>query len=318
MTDKSEDYKNSDSKDFFGQFSPEEREEVKKMWEASKGITPRLPEIQQDEIDDAFSKVNNRIDSRSAKAQASQNSISDASSKWKWMAAAAVILLIAGAGFLTIPKTIYAPKGEIITTSLPDGSTVDLNSGSELRYNRLFSFMNRKVELNGEAFFSVNDGEHPFVVEANNATIKVTGTEFNVRSWSGDPGKVTEVTVSEGTVQFYREDARDSFVTITPGRLSRLTEQMEKPTAPEKISIDRILGWRDHKLVFNDQPLIVIFRELERRFDVRIQIENSGIGQQKLSTYYADPRNIEWVLNDICRVKGLNYAKTADGYRIYK
>lgn len=317
MTDKSEDYKNSDFKDFFGQFSPEEREEVKKMWETSETIAPQSPDIQQHEVEEALSAVNSRIDSGAVHPANNQNTAFHVNLSWKWMAAA-VILLIAGAGFLTIPKTIYAPKGEIITTSLPDGSTVDLNSGSELRYNRLFSFMNRKVELNGEAFFSVNDGEHPFVVEANNATIKVTGTEFNVRSWSGDPGKVTEVTVSEGTVQFYREDARDSFVTITPGRLSRLTEQMEKPTAPEKISIDRILGWRDHKLVFNDQPLIVIFRELERRFDVRIQIENSGIGQQKLSTYYADPRNIEWVLNDICRVKGLNYAKTADGYRIYK
>lgn len=316
MTDKSEDYKNSDSKDFFGQFSPEEREEVKKIWEASETIAPQSPDIQQHEVEEALSAVNSRIDSRAVHPANNQNTAFHVKRSWKWMAAA-VILLIAGAGFLTIPKTIYAPKGEIITTSLPDGSTVDLNSGSELRYNRLFSFMNRKVELNGEAFFSVNDGEHPFVVEANNATIKVTGTEFNVRSWSGDPGKVTEVTVSEGTVQFYREDARDSFVTITPGRLSRLTEEMEKPTAPEKISIDRILGWRDHKLVFNDQPLIVIFRELERRFDVRIQIENSGIGQQKLSTYYADPRNIEWVLNDICRVKGLKYAKTADGYRIY-
>lgn len=314
MTDKSghNDKNRSDHRNLFEQFPAGERDRFKEIWEVSARATSERPEITEDEIEDALTEVHRCLEKK--------NRVSKSSSlfEWRWVAAAAIILLVFGAGILLVPKTVTAPRGEITNVTLPDGSTVELNSGSKLRYTRLFSFTNRTVKLNGEAFFTVRDDDHSFIVNANGSTVKVTGTKFNIRSWSVDPGNETEVAVSEGAVQFYPAGRRDRSVTIIPGQLSRLTARMKKPIIPKPVSIDRILGWRDHKLIFNNKSLLVIFRELERRFDVSIQLENSDIGRETLTTYYAEPRAAESVLKDICRVKGLRYAETANGFRVYR
>ncbi len=62
---------------------------------------------------------------------------------------------------------------------LPDSSIVYLNQNSKLTYSEQFN--PRTIKLEGEAFFSVNDGDTPFVIEtANGETVTVIGTEFNL------------------------------------------------------------------------------------------------------------------------------------------
>jgi hypothetical protein len=62
---------------------------------------------------------------------------------------------------------------------LPDSSVVYLNHNSKLTYDKKFN--PRRVKLEGEAFFSVNDGETPFVIETSEGDeITVEGTEFNL------------------------------------------------------------------------------------------------------------------------------------------
>jgi hypothetical protein len=62
----------------------------------------------------------------------------------------------------------------------------------------------------------------------------------------------------------------------------------------------------------------MIFNELERRFDIRILLSSKEIASETLTTYYAKPKHVESIIKDICRVKGLRYAKTANGYRVYR
>lgn len=296
------------------QFLPEEKEQVQGIWEKSARAKTEQADITPDEVESALSEVHKRI-------KGGQEIRSDSSTRiynWRWIMAAAMVLLIFGAGLFFVPKTVNAPYGEITSVTLPDGSEVELNSGSEVRYNRLFSLSNREISLNGEAFFSVQDGSLPFEVSANGTTVRVTGTKFNVRSWREDPGRETEVSVLEGSVRFYPEDDLARSVTILPGQLSRFTAKMEKPSAADSVSIDRVLAWRDHKFVFNERPLIVVFRELERRFGVEIGLEAEAMRHETVTTYYASTKNVETILEDICRVKGLRYAETANGYRVYR
>lgn len=304
----------SDDKALFDQFSDDEKARVKKLWEMSTRAATKEPEVTSDDIENALNKVHKKIGENSGQ------STTHRLFNWKWMAAAAVILIMAGAGILFTPQTTTAPYGELSTVELPDGSTVELNSGSQIWYNRLYAFSNRTVNLDGEAYFSVKAGvgSDPFIVNANNSTIRVTGTEFNVRSWSGDPDSATEVAVSEGSVQFYPADNPGTAVTISPGQLSTLSAGLAKPTPPEPVTIDRVIGWRDRMLIFNDKSLPVIFKELERRFDTEIRLEDESMADETLTTYYAAPDNVESVLEDICRVKGLRYSETANGYRVYR
>ena len=62
---------------------------------------------------------------------------------------------------------------------LPDSSIVYLNHNSKLTYDE--SFNPRTLRLEGEAFFSVNDGETPFkIISPEGEEITVLGTEFNL------------------------------------------------------------------------------------------------------------------------------------------
>ncbi len=293
----------------FDQFPDEQKDLIKKLWEKSFRAKPVFSKITEKETEQALGKVHDRIGKKPSTTSNTQI--------WKWVATAAMILIIFGAGLLLIHKTVTVPYGETATVELPDGSTVDLNSGSEIQYNQLYSFTNRKIYLDGEAFFSVETGDVPFLVTANHATVKVTGTKFNVRAWSEEPGTKTEVVVSEGTVQFYNLENPDSSVTIKSGQLSLVSSDLAVPTVPEPVAIDRVVGWRNNKLIFNDKTLGVIFSELERRFDVKIELQTDKAADESLTTYYAEPKDIETILEDICRVKGLRYARTANGYRVY-
>lgn len=76
-------------------------------------------------------------------------------------------------------------KGTIV---LPDGSEVILNSASTLRTPARFENGKRVVELEGEGYFKVesNPDWPMYVRTSRGVTVKVTGTEFNLSTYSDD------------------------------------------------------------------------------------------------------------------------------------
>lgn len=104
--------------------------------------------------------------------------------------AAAIIILLFTTPFIiynfTTPddsliSEVYAPRKSKLKMKLPDGSIVWLNADSKLSYSESFSRKNRNVRLEGEGYFEVEHGEHPFVIQTDSAQIKVLGTKFNVK-----------------------------------------------------------------------------------------------------------------------------------------
>ncbi len=253
-----------------------------------------------------------------------QTKLGRTSKLWKlnrfpvWMAAAAVALIAFGLGYLLYPQSMTAPYGQRVSAVLPDGSSVELNSGTTISYNRLFGIRNREVRLDGEAFFSVAPGDKPFIVTANQAVVEVTGTAFNMRSRSDDPGLETRVHVAIGSVALYPSGHSDRRVSLTAGNWSRWNIAMEAPQSPEPAAPEHIGEWRENRFHFRSETLGMIFREIERRFDIRIQLEAAQMASEILTAHYSDPADAERIIEDICHVKGLRYARTANGFRIYK
>ncbi len=80
---------------------------------------------------------------------------------------------------------------------LPDGSVVYLNTNSSIQYTK--SFNDRNLELNGEAFFIVEEKEASFTIITYLGEIVVTGTELNVKV--DDEKEELEVDVAKGNVE---------------------------------------------------------------------------------------------------------------------
>lgn len=302
--------------DFWNQFPGSEKSKAKKVWEQA-GLAGRTGKpVTKQEVEEALQDVHFRIESAENKKPGKfpGNRILN----YSRYLVAATALIVAGLALFLVPKTITVPNTEVTVIELADGSTVHMNSGSTIQYSRLFSFTNRTLSLNGEAYFSVEPGVEPFVVKANGTIIEVTGTEFNVRSWQNDPGKKTTVSVTDGNVQFYPADHINENVMLMAGQTSRWEVDMIRPSEPETESMDANLAWRDNRLVFQDTPFIVIINELERKFGVTIELDAEGIQSSPLTAYYSEPTSVKPILEDICMVKGLRYTETANGFRIFK
>lgn len=86
--------------------------------------------------------------------------------------------------FAPVPLQTVSTLAETRTVTLPDQTEIVLNRYSSLTYPERFRGKDRKVQLQGEAYFEVSkDAAHPFKVEAGAIIVQVLGTHFNVEAY---------------------------------------------------------------------------------------------------------------------------------------
>ena len=92
------------------------------------------------------------------------------------------------------------PSGADYLVKVSDGTRVHLNCETEFRYPVKFAAGERRVYLDGEAFFEVEKAKGwPFIVETDRMHVRVTGTKFNVKSYRSE--EVVHTTLVQGTVK---------------------------------------------------------------------------------------------------------------------
>lgn len=304
-------------KQFLEKLDPQDRKEAEQIWEASKKTDESQNiTISEKEKRAVFSNIASEtgidIESQSSDKQTDSNKFL----RWKWIAAAAVILITAGISYLTIPVEFTAPYGETTTVTLPDDSQITLNSGSSVTYNRLYRYLDRDVSLQGEAYFKIKEGDLPFIVHTSNASVKVLGTEFNIRAWQDEPQPQTSVTLTEGSLEFYPSGQPEYSVILKPGEMSSILNTNGTPSEPVEVSSKRALAWLDNHFAFEAMPFVQIIREIERRFDLNIRVQPKDILFDTLTIYYNKKVNAEQIIRDISQSKGLSYRKINGGYVI--
>lgn len=234
----------------------------------------------------------------------------------RWIAVAATFALLFGLGYFFRTTNVAAPRGEFAQITLPDGSEVQLNSESVISYRPHF-LGTRAVRLEGEAFFEVTPGNKRFVVETFNARTTVLGTEFNVRARSDEPQASTSVVVATGKVRLLSKNGDDEGVVLTSGTQSSVSMNAPRPTIPEIVPLSRRLAWRTGGLAFSNQPFALIFKEIERRYDVEIDA-SEDILNRPFSYYVHNPQSATNVISDLVMAEGLRYRETSQGFEVYR
>ncbi|NNE70008.1 MAG: hypothetical protein HKN29_06550 [Rhodothermales bacterium] len=233
-------------------------------------------------------------------------------------AVAASVVLVAVLGYLALPgHTLYvADSGESLSIELADGSSVLLASGSELRVRDSFGTDNRRVRLDGEGFFDItpaadNEGLS-FEVQTFNASIEVLGTAFNVRAYAADLQAETRVAVEHGLV---RVEGDSEAVELQAGQGTRVAD--DAPALPSPVDLTKATAWRDGGLAFDSVPMGVVFAELERRYDIRIEAPMS-IARLEVSYWHQTPGTAAEVLSDLADVVDAEIRPTANGFQVYR
>lgn len=167
----------------------------------------------------------------------------------------------------------YVSRGKIDSLWLSDSTKVIVNAGSSIIYPSSFSKRDacRTVYVNGSCHFDVTkDPDHPFVVSMGNLNVKVLGTHFSVDSYADDD-KVT-VTLEEGLVKVFDESHS---MTLYPNEQLVYDRSNGKMTK-NRVDALAINSWVNGDMDFANQPLSVMLKTLERRYNVRIRVA-SGI-----------------------------------------
>ncbi|QGY43680.1 DUF4974 domain-containing protein [Maribellus comscasis] len=198
-----------------------------------------------------------------------------------WWNKTAVILLIP---FITISiyfyfsrpntaqegqKTQYiVPPGQKSNMILADGTRVWLNSGSTLTCF-MGDELNRKVHLEGEAFFDVTkDKKNPFFVETEKYTVKVYGTSFNVRAFKEQV--TSEIILEEGAVSVVTGNNEE--IKLKPNQRFYINEENKYQVSA--IDPEYYTCWKDNVLRVNNEELQHLIVRLERWYGVSISIPN--------------------------------------------
>ncbi len=198
------------------------------------------------------------------------------------------------------------------------------NSGTTLTHRRGFQSWplvdaeRRRVRLDGEAFFAVEDGSRPFVVETVTARVVVKGTRFNVRA-RPTVDSATAVTVADGRVQIQNRSHPDRTVVLDArGQTSRVPSERLAPTSPQTTEIGPVLAWRQNGFAVTEEPLKQVVYELEHRYDTTIRLHESvGDPHASLTLYYPNPKPVDTILRDLCTALDLNYRPRSRGYEIF-
>ncbi len=165
-------------------------------------------------------------------------------------------------------------RGNTLTVTLPDNSIVKLNAESSVSYPSSFNKESRLVSLEGEAYFDVQKGTHPFIVQYEQVSVQVMGTQFNVYARE----QSIEVVVNEGIVKVGNDVEKDSYkeVVLTEGQ-SVSFESGEQPGTPQIFSNPHIPGWIHSKFIFDQVNLEDVCKEIERKFDVEIDLASTEL-----------------------------------------
>ena len=182
---------------------------------------------------------------------------------------------------LSSVHTLSTPLAGQYHLTLPDGTKVWLNAATSLRYPSQFASGERRVELNGEAYFEVAKNEkQPFrVILADSADITVLGTHFNVKSYSNEKAK--EVTLLEGSVRISPAGGGDLSgadnnkrpgVELKPGQQAVLIHHSPF-TIHNNVDTEEVIGWKDGWFVFHDATIESVMNQVERWYDAKIVYE---------------------------------------------
>lgn len=220
------------------------------------------------------------------------------SSRWLHvysLAASLAILLMGSAAsyFFFAKTTLNTGRGETISYRFPDETEAVLNADSRISFRKFGWKNNRRLTLEGEAFFHVSQGGG-FRVETSEAEVLVVGTSFNVYSREGS----FRVTCEKGVlvVSARHFEASDTLTGEQALEINQYNGQYDvrhyatgkRPAA----------SWVSGEFYYDNTPLHEVFSEIERQFDVNVLLPEH-LKNRRYSGFFRND-NLAEALNLVC------------------
>lgn len=208
--------------------------------------------------------------------------------------------------------SLHVPAGQRIKFTLQDGTSVWLNARSTLYYPSSFSKENRKVRVEGEAFFDVvHDADRPFIVSCESVNMKVLGTAFNVLNYK-ETG-IIRTSLLEGSLLIYFENDKAQQVILKPNE--QITIENRKMKVEHIPNINYFL-WTEGIYSFNNEPLNSILQKMELYFDKTIIVEDPTICEWEYTGKFRQTDGLDEILRIVSKIHKFKIQKDEENNRI--
>ncbi|MEX5509298.1 FecR family protein [Pseudomonas paralactis] len=211
---------------------------------------------------------------------------------WQRAAAVALIVVVAGVGWVRGPDVLLhlqadyvTQKGEVRTVQLADGSKVELDSASAIRLD--YDGVQRGISLlQGSAVFDVapmkGEETRPFVVRSAGGQTRALGTRFVVeregqsQAWVGVLQHSVEVSMQASPTTGPAERV------VQQGQAARYSPD-DGVVSLDQFDVDRATSWRRGVLIFDRQPLAKVIEQLNRYRPGRVVLADAALGEREVS-----------------------------------
>ena len=233
-------------------------------------------------------------------------------------ACAAILIVAAAVGTATFyigredlkrslaDMTITAPEGSNTEVTLPDGTRVWLNSGSQISYSQRYGLDERNVKIQGEGYFEVKRNRKlPFTVKSHDMSVRVLGTKFNFNDYR-DGDKAT-VTLAEGRVAMHGNLPNGKEYVLAPNQRAVLDKHtgnvvIESCTAAEAIE------WTSGTISLDGRTLYEIAALLSKAYNMDVCVTTERAGRKRFfGEFSRHGQTAADIVRDLCRTSDIHY-----------
>jgi len=208
---------------------------------------------------------------------------------------------------LMVTQEIVTQPGTKTHLFLPDSTEVWLNAASTIRFPSAFAGKERRIELDGEAYFRVyHNKRKPFIVQTNYFDVEALGTSFNLSAYSGDYKIST--TLEEGKVKVTDESDVKKIMFLDPGgQLNYFAG--DQTYKSKKVNVQDVISWKDGVLIFNETPFYEVAARLGRWFNADIKIIDQSISNDRFTGTFTS-ESMEQVMSLLALSTPIDYSMT--------
>ncbi len=163
-------------------------------------------------------------------------------------------------------NTIVIPRKGEYKIVLSDGTTIWLNAESKLKYPQKFKGKERRVFLQGEAYFEVTHNNNmPFVVETEAQELTVLGTKFNIVAFPEE--STVQSTLVSGSVKINVKES-DKKVLLIPGQQA-IVDKESQLLKVNSVDVTEIIAWKEGFFSLENVTMDEFLNRLSRWYDVK-------------------------------------------------
>lgn len=291
--------------------------ELEQIW----GLKTEMRFSEKKHLDQAYQRLGGQLGFEKQETKQVMRSLRLTARDWLKYAAILVVVTLFAANLFYITKeepiaynTIVVPKGQRVSLSLSDGTTVWLNAESRFSYPAKFSEKFRTVKLEGEGYFEVaHNSESPFTVMLPMLNVRVLGTKFNAKAYLDEPSWIT---LKEGSVEVSTLDEKSKERMLPNDQVYfTVSDGLVLIRSAESAGVD---SWTTGDLKFENKTLKEMAKVIERRYDVKIKIMDSSLVEEYFTCHFRNDLTIEQAMKLLKETKRVNYTIDKKTVYLYK